>query len=1266
MIGNPPLRSLFWLPALCLVCIGLISSPVFAEVAWRESIAHPFDIFGFGNEANGNSSAGSTLGSCTRIASDDGRYVVFSSDASNLVRGDTNNVADVFLRDSQSDRTQRISVSNTGEELDSDSLQPCISADGRYVTYQTKADVTGEVNSRVEDVYLYDRIENTTTLVSAPQDGCTSCDGRSTDAAISGDGNWIAFRSTSEHLGLGDLSILDQIILYERASGAVELISAAPTGEVADQICNNPTISDDGRFVAFSTRADNLGVSVNTFTTNVFLYDTVLETMALVSKSSDGTTADDDSRSPRISGNGQVIVYTSEATNLVEDDTNENRDVFVYRLGFESVERVSIASDGTEGTGESRIGYAHISADGNTVAFVSNSPELAGLESPIDYTVFVHDRLSRQTTPVGEITAREAAAELKRNALLTPDGQALWLISDQSDWVANDGNGAVDIFSVERVTGNAMRVSMPNRNFVGPSGANAPSDELRPRRWISNNGRWVVFSSTASNLVDGPIAYPEIEQVFVLDRLTRDITRIAEGQFPSISDDGEVIVFASEQSDLVPDDSNGVADIFVYRLSDGSFERASVGTLGEEATSASGAPYLSAGGRYVVFEGSGTDLVPGTTGDIIVRDLSAATTLALSSGSGENPTISADGRYVAFSSRTTDLIPNDTNGEEDVFVWDTILDIVRRVSVSSSNVQSEDDSEEPMISDDGNHVVFFSFANDLIDGATTSSGQSYLHEISTGVTELVSVDGDGDVSDWTGFFRSVSMDGRYVAFTSGGSNLAAPDQVPNGRAEDYIFLHDRTAGLTRRVDTDRFDTLGRQENGRSRMGTVSEDGRFILASSGYLDLHLDAGRYGQTDAPANYQPFLVELSGFAEPTVVTTIDLATLNAEVGAAVTIPIIVTGETTAVLDGVASIDAETGETCLQTDRAMVMGQPAARRFECEITFRSAGEHELSLGLSVSETHESSALLVPISVTRPADDPNQPPTAESQTLTVTPDTPRPINLLASDPDGDPLTFVLASPPSHGVLSGTPPNVTYTPDMGFMGEDSFVFGVTDGLANSGPAIITLLISDTPVPVADSQTQQLDEDTDLLLTLTGSASDMGPLGFVLDSDPQSGTLIGALPDVTYVPEPNFFGVDSFVFRVLDSTGTSEPATVTLIVDPVNDPPSFTPGPNLIYPAGSSGTQTEFNWATDILPGPMEMDLVSFALTPTDASGVLQSITLSSSGTLQIVLTGNAGAANVEVVANDSAGASSAASSFTVTLESDVALPDVIFENGFEE
>ncbi|GJM11134.1 MAG: hypothetical protein DHS20C11_34100 [Lysobacteraceae bacterium] len=1246
-----------WSTGLLALAFSMVSPPACAEVVWRENLAHPDDIFGFGNQTNANSAFPSTFSGCSRVASDNGRYVVFVSAASNLVRDDTNHASDVFLRDLQTNQTRRISISNAGEQLDVDSAQPCMSADGRYVTYQTTADVTGESGHNGNDIFLYDRIENTTTLVSLPQDGCTSCSGDNRDPAISGDGNWIVFRSSSENLGFGNFGIYDQIMRYQRSTATFELISQNADGDTADNFCQTPTLSDDGRFVAFRSSADNLGPAVTVFTDNIYLYDTVLDSMILVSKSSDGTPADDDSYAPVMSGNGQTIVYASKATNLVANDTNDEVDIFVYRLGFESVERVSVTTDGTEGSLGTRFGYAQISTDGNKVAFISESPELAGLLDPIDYTVFVHDRLSGETSVVGDLTTNDAAGAFKRRAFLNGDGSIVWLITDQDDWVAGDSNGAMDAYAIDLDGSTAVRVSVPNRNFVGPSGANAPKDEHRARRWISADGRYVVFSTPANNLVPGAITYPEQDRVYLLDRLTRETTLIANGEEPTISADGRYIAFASEQSDLVMDDTNEVADIFVYDQTDASLVRASLSSLGEEANNESSLPYIAADGQHVVFLSSASNLTSASSGNIFVRDLALGSTTAIATGTGDDPSISADGRYVAFSSGSSDLVPDDSNGDKDVFVWDTILDIVRRVSVSTTNVEANNYSEYPMISDSGNYVVFVSFSTNLIDSVTSASGHIYLHEIGTGVTELVSINAVDEEADWFSTYGSVTDDGRYVVFNTGASNLAADDQVDNGRADFYLHRRDRVMGTTRRVDTDRFDTLA--ELGReSRLGLVSADGRFVLAISGYTDLHLDAGRYAQTDSPSNFQPNLIELSGFAEPTTISTIDLATLNAEVDVPVTIPIVVTGDSTPPLDGVASIDAVTGEVCLETDRMAVSGQPNARSFDCEMTFRSQGDHQLSLGYSVSESHQSGALLATITVVRPGGDPNQPPVAESQTLTVTPDTPRMINLLASDPDGDPLTFALLSPPSSGSLAGTPPNITYTPDPGFTGQDSFIFGVSDGLDNSGPATITLIVSDAPVPIADGQTVELEEDDSATIVLTGSASDGGgPLDYMVSSDPTFGMLMGTPPSLTYEPDPNAFGVDSFQFVVIDSTGTSDPATVTLIVDAVNDPPSFTGGPDLDYTAGTVGVQTISDWATDISPGPMEIDEVSFTLTTDDEPGVLDAISLSEDGTLEVTLSGAAGTARVEARAVDGDGAMSEPVVFEVRV-------DVVFNNGF--
>ena len=187
----------------------------------------------------------------------------------------------------------------------------------------------------------------------------------------------------------------------------------------------------------------------------------------------------------------------------------------------------------------------------------------------------------------------------------------------------------------------------------------------------------------------------------------------------------------------------------------------------------------------------------------------------------------------------------------------------------------------------------------------------------------------------------------------------------------------------------------------------------------------------------------------------------------------------------------------------------------------------------------------------------PNTAPVAANQAVTVTEDTPRAIILGGSDPENDPLTYTLTAPPANGMLSGTPPNVTYTPAGDYSGADSFTFAVHDGIFTS-VAPGTVMITVTPVndaPVANSLQVATDEDTPAATTLTASDIDGDPLIFTIVTPPAHGTLSGVIPNLTYTPAPDYFGQDNFTFRVNDGQEDSNTATVSVTITAVaNDAP----------------------------------------------------------------------------------------------------------------
>jgi cellulose biosynthesis protein BcsQ len=198
-----------------------------------------------------------------------------------------------------------------------------------------------------------------------------------------------------------------------------------------------------------------------------------------------------------------------------------------------------------------------------------------------------------------------------------------------------------------------------------------------------------------------------------------------------------------------------------------------------------------------------------------------------------------------------------------------------------------------------------------------------------------------------------------------------------------------------------------------------------------------------------------------------------------------------------------------------------------------------------------DSAAATVSINVTA-----NRPPVADPQTLTTAEDTPAVVNLVGSDPDGDTLTYSVVTGPSHGSLSGIVPNLTYTPNKNFNGQDSFTFKVNDGTADSPLGTVSITV--TPVndaPIATNDTITTLEDTPVPVVLAAIDPDGNPLTYSIVKGPDHGTLSGVEPNLVYTPSPNFNGPDGFTFKANDGTADSLPASISIMVTPVDDPPT---------------------------------------------------------------------------------------------------------------
>ena len=321
----------------------------------------------------------------------DGRYVVFWSVATNLVPGDTNGAWDIFITDRQNGTTERMSVDSNGIQGNHNSLNPSISADGRYVAFESHASnlVPDDTNSDW-DVFVHDTITGQTTRISVDSNG-NQANGDSYAPSLSSDGRYVTFFSSAPDLVAGDTNGALDVFVRDRQNGTTERVSVDSSGAQGDGDSNYASISGDGRYVAFESWATNLVPADTDGTLDVFVRDRQNGTTERVSVDSSGAQGDGGSNRTSISGDGRYVAFESSATNLVPADTNGALDVFVRDRQNATTERMSVDSGGTQGNG-GESDSASISTDGRFVAFHSFAHNLVPGDTNTFFDVFVHDR----------------------------------------------------------------------------------------------------------------------------------------------------------------------------------------------------------------------------------------------------------------------------------------------------------------------------------------------------------------------------------------------------------------------------------------------------------------------------------------------------------------------------------------------------------------------------------------------------------------------------------------------------------------------------------------------------------------------------------------------------------------------------------------------------------------------------------------------------------------------------------------------------------
>ena len=390
----------------------------------------------------------------------DGRYVSFTSDATNLVSGDTNGVSDTFVRDIQTGTTERVNVDSAGGQANGRSGVEAMSADGRYVAfYSTASNLAPGDGNGTDDVFVRDRQTSTTTLVSV-NSAQQQANSASIAPDISADGRYVVFSSYASNLSSSDANDRYDLFIRDRVSGTTSLITSGISGPANGNTFWS-SISSDGNWVAFDSSASNLVSGDTNGSIDVFARQVQTATTSRVSGGGGAAQANDDSYTASVSGDGRFVSFASEATNLVSADNNGVRDVFRYDRQTGATARVSVNSSGYESNGDS-TGFG-ISADGNRISIDSLACNLVAGDTNGQRDGFLHDLTATGGGPSPE-------SDTDCDGVVDADDNCITVLNpDQGDW---DSDGIGNACDPDTSSGVVDNISIDMEDDASP--ANLP------------------------------------------------------------------------------------------------------------------------------------------------------------------------------------------------------------------------------------------------------------------------------------------------------------------------------------------------------------------------------------------------------------------------------------------------------------------------------------------------------------------------------------------------------------------------------------------------------------------------------------------------------------------------------------------------------------------------------------------------------------------------------------------------------------------------
>ena len=1091
------------------------------------------------------------------------------------------------------------SSDDNGNQLAGFSFYPDISADGHSVAF---VQFTSNDTGLTSDVYVKNLDTGALTLASSSSDG-TQGDGPSTHPAISADGHFVAFSSTANNLVSANVTGDSDVFVKDLQTGATTLVSANATGNGGDGLSDSPTISDDGSKIAFESTSDDL-VTGDANQGPRRLRRRSLDRDACPHagqhRDSNGGEANDVSYDARITPDGTQVLFTSNASNLVADDTNGQADVFVKNLATGSLSRVDTAQAGTEADQGATAGVLDPAGD-KVAGSPAPSDNLVPGDDNAQADVFVKtlDSGAVQLVTAGasvNIGANSDSTLSARHTQVSDDGRYLVYTSSASNLVPGaDTNGsATDVYWYDRVTGQTVRVSQADDGTQGDKASSAPS--------ISGDGTIVAFQSDADNLVPGDtngktdvfIASPISNQVALLSQTIDGVEGNGNSYDIVVSRDFQWAVFVTDATNLFNDQQPNFSDVVLEDLLTGAFTVVSADATGHQGAGNATAQSISDDGRYVTFLSDAPDLLPGGVAgqtDVYVKDMVTGDLTRVSSGVGgatadgpsSDPSISGDGSKIVFASEADNLIDGDTNGVSDVFVADRASGVIRRVSQTPAGDGGNSVSETPSISQDGRYVAFASFSSNLVDNDTNQHEDVFLADLQAGTITLISAAPDDTGADGASTFATISGSGRVVAFTSQASNLSADDV--NQFGDVFVSVLNAPPDIVLNVP----DSIAEGDSlTLDASGTTDPEGDPLTFS---WDLNGD-GVYGDATGPVvNLSWADLQANGFDDGPTFRNINLQVTDSfgTTVRSIQMPLVNTAPTGTIVPGdVGTVEGQTADfTATATDpsdadtaagftyswAATVNGNPLTTGTGTSFSFTLSDNGGYVVTLTVTDKDGGASTSV---YTFNAD--NAPPAIDLSAAPTTgaAGTPIAFDAAATDPGSADVAAGLdvvwtVTKDGQPFATGTGTHVAFTPDAAASYEVDMTVTDKDGDSSSGSATIDIAAATGSLPVVDTSAAPDTGIPNQEIDFSVVATHTGPVTFTWNVM-KDGSLIAAgnSDEIDFTPPAN----GSYVVTVnaTDTVGTGT-GTVTITVTDVSSPPIVDLSAAPV--TGTSGTEIDF-------------------------------------------------------------------------------------------